>query len=53
MTEPADMIVPLLREMRVENLAQHEQTRALVTALERRVGDIEAMQNIFWVEGPK
>jgi hypothetical protein len=27
MTGPADMIAPLLREMRAENLAQHEQTR--------------------------
>ena len=47
MTEPADMIVPLLREMRAENLAQHEQTRALVTALERRLGSIDASQNSF------
>jgi archaellum component FlaC len=35
MTDPADMIVPLLREMRVENLEQHEQTRALVEALDK------------------
>jgi len=33
MTEPADMIVPLLREMRAENLAQHEQRRALLRRL--------------------
>jgi hypothetical protein len=38
MTDPADMIVPLLREMRAENLAQHEQTRAMVEALDRRAG---------------
>jgi hypothetical protein len=37
MTDPADMIVPLLREMRAENLAQHEQTRALVEALDKRL----------------
>ena len=34
MSDPADIIVPLLREMRAENLEQHEQTRALVMALE-------------------
>jgi hypothetical protein len=27
MAEPDDMILPLLREMRAENAAQHEQTR--------------------------
>ena len=37
MTDPADMIVPLLREMRAENLAQQEQTRALVEALDKRL----------------
>ncbi len=44
MTDPTDMIVPLLREMRTENLAQHEQTRALVMAgeFEER---IEALEN--------
>src|SRR6266568_3525347 len=38
MTDPADTIVPLLREMRAENLEQHEQTRALVMALDKRLG---------------
>jgi hypothetical protein len=47
MTEPADMIVPLLREMRAENLAQHEQTRALVVALERPLGGVEETQTSF------
>jgi hypothetical protein len=47
MTDPADMIVPLLREMRAENLAQHEQTRALVVALEKRLGGVEGSQNNF------
>lgn len=47
MTDPADMIVPLLREMRAENLARHEQTRALLSKLvtgefEER---IEALEN--------
>lgn len=38
MSDPADMIVPLLREMRAENLEQHERTRALVMALDKRLG---------------
>ena len=37
MTDPADMIVPLLREMHAENLVEHKRTRALVMTL-----DIEA-----------
>jgi hypothetical protein len=41
MSDPADMIVPLLREMRAENLEQHEQTRALVMALDKRLGGVE------------
>jgi hypothetical protein len=47
MTDPADMIVPLLREMRAENLAQHEQTRALVMALDKRLGGVEDTQRSF------
>ena len=47
MTDPADMIVPLLREMRAENLAQHEQTRALVEALGKRRGRVEDAQGSF------
>jgi hypothetical protein len=42
--EPADMIVPLLREMRAENATLHQQTRNLIEALERRVGRIEETQ---------
>jgi len=38
------MIVPLLREMRAENVALHEQTRALVSALDKRLGAIEGAQ---------
>jgi hypothetical protein len=44
MTDPADMIVPLLREMRAENLPQHEQTRAMVAALDKRMGRAEDAQ---------
>ena len=44
MAEPADMIVPLLREMRAENATLHQQTRNLIEALERRVGKIEETQ---------
>jgi hypothetical protein len=47
MTDPADMVVPLLREMRAENLAQHEQTRALVMALDKRLGGVEETQRSF------
>lgn len=47
MMDPADMIVPLLREMRAENLAQHEQTRALVVALEKHLGGVEGAQGGF------
>ena len=47
MTDPADMIVPLLREMRAENLPQHEQTRALVMALDKRLGGVEDTQRSF------
>ena len=44
MAEPADMIVPLLREMRAENATLHQQTRNLIEALERREGKIEETQ---------
>jgi hypothetical protein len=47
MTDPADMIVPLLREMRAENRAEHEQTRALVVALDKRLGGVEETQRSF------
>jgi hypothetical protein len=41
MADPAEMIIPLLREMRVENAARHEQTRELMNALDKR---LEAIQ---------
>jgi hypothetical protein len=41
MADPADMILPLLREMRAESAAEHERTRALIALLERRVGAVE------------
>jgi len=47
MTDPADMIMPLLREMRTQNLAQHEQTRALVMALDKPLGGVEDAQRSF------
>ena len=47
MADPADMIVPLLREMRAENLAQHEQTRAMIAALDKRLGGVEDSQRSY------
>jgi polyhydroxyalkanoate synthesis regulator phasin len=47
MADPADMIVPLLREMRAENASLHEQTRELVKALDRRLGAVEAAQKSY------
>ena len=47
MTDPADMIVPLLREMRAENLTQHEQTRAMISALDKRLGGVEEAQKSY------
>jgi hypothetical protein len=47
MTEPADMILPLLREMRAENAALHEQTRAVLAALDKRLGGVEDAQKSF------
>lgn len=44
MAEPANMIVPLLREMRPENAALHEQTRKLIGALDKRLGAVEGAQ---------
>ena len=47
MTDPADTIVPLLREMRSENLTLHEQTQAPVGALDKRLGGVEEAQKSF------
>ena len=47
MTDTPDMIVPSLREMRLENLAQHEQTRAMIAALDKRFGGVEDAQKSY------
>jgi hypothetical protein len=44
MAEPADMIVPLLPEMRAENLSEHEKTRAMIALLDKRLGSVESAQ---------
>jgi hypothetical protein len=46
-TDPVDMIVPLLREMRAENAARHEQSLEKFTAIEQRLDKIEAAQLSF------
>lgn len=45
MAEPADMIVPMLREMRAENAALHKQTRDLIQVLDKRLGGEEAQKS--------
>jgi len=47
MAEPTDMIVPLLREMRAENATLHQQTRALIEALDRRPGRVEEAKTSY------
>jgi hypothetical protein len=47
MAEPEDMILPLLREMRAENAARHDQTQEKFTSIERRLDKIEAAQLSF------
>lgn len=47
MTDAADMIVPMLREMRAENLAQHERTQAMIAALDKRLGGVEDAQKSY------
>jgi hypothetical protein len=44
MAEPDNMVLPLLREMRAENLEEHKRTRAQVTLLEKRMAKLEEMQ---------
>jgi len=44
MAEPADMIVPLLREMREENRALHGATANRLDVIERRLGKLEEAQ---------
>ena len=41
------MITPLLREMRAENAALHEQTRDLIKASDRRLGAVEQAQGSY------
>jgi hypothetical protein len=47
MAEPEDMILPLLREMRAENAARHDQTLEKFTSIERRLDKIESAQLSF------
>ena len=47
MAEPSDMIIPMLREMRAENATLHEQTRAMIAALDKRLGTVEGAQKSF------
>ena len=47
MAEPADMIVPLLREMRAENKALHGATGARLDIIDRRLKSLEAAQISF------
>ena len=46
MADPIDMILPMLREMRAESAAQHDQTRAEVrekfAIVDRRLDKLEA-----------
>jgi hypothetical protein len=44
MAEPADMIIPMLPEMRAENAGLHEQTRAMIAELKKRLGGVEGAQ---------
>jgi hypothetical protein len=41
MSEAPTKIVTLLHEMRAENLAQHQQTRAMIIALQNKVAALE------------
>lgn len=44
MAEPDNMVLPLLREMRTENLGEHKRTREQVSLLEKRMAKLEEMQ---------
>lgn len=44
MADPADMIIPLLREMREENKALHGATASRLDVIERRLGKLEEAQ---------
>ena len=47
MADPVDMIVPMLREMRAENVALHQQTRELIAELDKRLGAVETAQKSY------
>ena len=47
MAEASNLILPMLREMRAENASLHEQTRAVIAALDKRMGAVEAAQASF------
>ena len=44
MAEPDNMVLPLLREMRAENLGEHKRTREQVSLPEKRMAKLEEMQ---------
>ena len=44
MADSTDMIMPMLREMRSENVALHERTQLLIAALDKRLGIVEGAQ---------
>jgi len=47
MAEPEDMILPLLREMRAENLNEHKRTRDQMGLIEKRLAKLEETQASF------
>jgi hypothetical protein len=47
MADPADMILPLLREMRAENAQLHGRTHERVTLVEQRLDKLEATVNSY------
>ena len=47
MAEPENMIIPLLRELRAENAARHEQTLEKFQSIEKRLDKIEQAQVSF------
>jgi hypothetical protein len=47
MAEPADMIVPMLREMRADNDARHKEVLGRFDLVERRLAALESAQSSF------
>ena len=47
MADAADMIVPMLPQMRIENVDLHERTRELIRSLYRRLGAVEQSQTSY------